>query len=59
MKIINRIIDAVLICALGMAAGMIFFSAVGADIGRGSVVGFLFGVVLVVGWLLGKSGEES
>ncbi len=57
MKIINRVIDAILVCACATGAGAIAFAAIEASVSWGSVVGFLFGVV--VGWWLGKSREES
>ena len=59
MKIINRIIDAILVCVFTTGAGAVAFLAIDASIAWGSLVGFLFGVVVVVGWWLGKSGEES
>lgn len=59
MKIINRVIDAILVLICSMGGGALAFSAIDASVGWGSVVGGLFGVVVMVGWWLGKSGEES
>ena len=59
MKVINRIIDVILVLICSMGVGAITFAALELRVGLGSVVGGLFGVVLVVGWWLGKSGEES